>query len=304
MEHLPPWLRNLPLPPRPTGYDEPAPSASVEAEAEVPEWLRDLRREVSDDARSGAAEVPEWLRDIDQPAPAPPAEPAPRTPLRGATSWLSDLGRNEPGAPAEPAPAVDQPTTSSRIKMPSGATDWLRSIGPDPDAPSEPLSEPISEPLDPDGVPDWLRDLNPDEVARAVEGESPAPSEREWSGNLAAETPPADASTLPAQRTPSAPISQPSESLLEEPDWLREFIAPQDQKVSPELEVHSDRAEDIEVPTWLREITEASQGSPEGQIQGAPYAEGTEDPGRLREAAEAPPPAPEREVPAWLRDAA
>ena len=270
----------------------------------MPEWLRDLRREVSDDTRSGAAEVPEWLRDIAQPAPPPPAEPAPRTPPLGATSWLSGLGRDEPGTPAEPAPAGDQPTTSSRITLPSGATDWLRSIGPDPDAPSEPLSGPISEPLDPGALPDWLRDLNADEVARAVEGESPAPPEREKPGNLAAETPSADASTVPAQRAPAAPISPPSESLLEEPDWLREFMAPEEQKVGPAPEARSDRAEDAEVPTWLREITEASQGSPAGQIQGAPPAEGKERPAWLREAAEAEAPTPSEELPAWLREAA
>ena len=304
MEHLPPWLRNLPLPPAPTGHAEPAPPASAEDEAEVPEWLRDLRREVSDDTRSGAAEVPEWLRDIAQPAPPPPAEPAPRTPPLGATSWLSGLGRDEPGTPAEPAPAGDQPTTSSRITLPSGATDWLRSIGPDPDAPSEPLSGPISEPLDPGALPDWLRDLNADEVARAVEGESPAPPEREKPGNLAAETPSADASTVPAQRAPAAPISHPSESLLEEPDWLREFMAPEEQKVGPAPEARSDRAEDAEVPTWLREITEASQGSPAGQIQGAPPAEGKERPAWLREAAEAEAPTPSEELPAWLQEAA
>ena len=270
----------------------------------MPEWLRDLRREVSDDTRSGAAEVPEWLRDIAQPAPPPPAEPAPRTPPLGATSWLSGLGRDEPGTPAEPAPAGDQPTTSSRITLPSGATDWLRSIGPDPDAPSEPLSGPISEPLDPGALPDWLRDLNADEVARAVEGESPAPPEREKPGNLAAETPSADASTVPAQRAPAAPISPPSESLLEEPDWLREFMAPEEQKVGPAPEARSDRAEDAEVPTWLREITEASQGSPAGQIQGAPPAEGKERPAWLREAAEAEAPTPSEELPAWLQEAA
>ena len=270
----------------------------------MPEWLRDLRREVSDDTRSGAAEVPEWLRDIAQPAPPPPAEPAPRTPPLGATSWLSGLGRDEPGTPAEPAPAADQPPTSSRIKLPSGATDWLRSIGPDPDAPSEPLSGPISEPLDPGALPDWLRDLNADEVARAVEGESPAPPEREKPGNLAAETPSADASTVPAQRAPAAPISPPSESLLEEPDWLREFMAPEEQKVGPAPEARSDRAEDAEVPTWLREITEASQGSPAGQIQGAPPAEGKERPAWLREAAEAEAPTPSEELPAWLQEAA
>ena len=320
MEHLPPWLRNLPLPPRPTGHDEPAPSPSVEAEADLPEWLRDLRREVSDDARTGAAEAPDWLQNIDQPAPPLPAEPAPRTPPLGATSWLSGLGRDEPGTPAEPAPAGDQPTTSSRIRTPKGATDWLRSIGADLDDPSEPLSGPISEPLDPAGVPDWLRDLNADEVARAVEGELPAPREHEWTGNLAAETSSADASTVPAQRTPSAPISQSSESLLEEPDWLREFMSPEEQKVAPAPEARTDRAEDVEVPTWLREITEESQGPPEGQIQGAPPAEGKELPAWLRqaeapaaseevpawlqEAAEAPPPAAGKEVPAWLQEAA
>ena len=79
-------------------------------------------------------------------------------------------------------------------------------------------------------------------------------------------------------------------------------MAPEEQKVGPAPEARSDRAEDAEVPTWLREITEASQGSPAGQIQGVPPAAGIEHPAWLRDApAETPP--PEREVPAWLQEA-
>ncbi|MCX7791580.1 MAG: hypothetical protein N2378_13145 [Chloroflexaceae bacterium] len=300
MEHLPPWLRNLPLPSPPTGRDQSEPPAEDE---EVPEWLRDLRREVSDEARTGAAETPEWLQDVDRLASPPPAEPAPPTPPLGATSWLTGLGRDEPGAPASPPPAEEQPTTTSRIKLPEGATDWLRSIGPDPDAPSEPLSGPLSEPLDQTGVPDWLRDLNVDEVARAVDGELPGPPEGELTGNLAVETPSADAGTFPAQRTPTETGAQPSEPLLEEPDWLREFMAPEEQKPSSASQPRADLADEAEVPTWLREIAEAAQEPSEVETPAAPPAEGQELPAWLREAALAEAPAASEEVPTWLREA-
>jgi len=340
MEHLPPWLRNLPLPTPPAGHAEtaPPPSAGADEEvpewlrdlrrevsdeartgstetpewlrdlrrevsdeartgsAEAPEWLRDLRREVSDEARTGSAEAPEWLRDVEPPSAPPPAAPSPRTPPLGATSWLSDLGHDKPEAPTEPASAADQPTTSSRVKMPVGATDWLRSIGQDPDAPSEPLSGPISEPLDASGLPDWLRDLNADEVARAVEGETP-PHDRPI-----AETPSADASTVPTQRSPSAPTPPSTESLPEEPDWLREFMAPEKQKAPPPPEAHA--ADDAEVPTWLREIAEASEGSPESDRSVAAPEEESELPTWLRDAAQAEAPAGGEEIPAWLREAA
>ena len=337
MEHLPPWLRNLPLPTPPAGHAETAPPPSAGADEEVPEWLRDLRREVSDEARTGStetpewlrdlrrevsdeartgsAEAPEWLRDVEPPSAPPPAAPSPRTPPLGATSWLSDLGHDKPEAPIEPASAADQPTTSSRVKMPVGATDWLRSIGQDPDAPSEPLSGPISEPLDTSGLPDWLRDLNADEVARAVEGETPPPE------RPIAETPSADASTVPAQRSSSAPTPPSTESLPEEPDWLREFMAPEKQKAPPPPEAHA--ADDAEVPTWLREIAEASEGSPESDrsvaapegdselpawLRDAAQAEaptgGEEIPARLRDAAQAEAPAGREEIPAWLQEAA
>ncbi|MFQ3662326.1 MAG: hypothetical protein SNJ69_08025, partial [Chloroflexaceae bacterium] len=329
MEHLPPWLRNLPLPTPPAGHAETAPPPSAGADETVPEWLRDLRREVSDEARTGPAEVPEWLRDVEPPhddphragAPAaeapdwlrdveppsapPPATPSPRTPPLGATSWLSGLGQDKPETPTEPASAADQPTTSSRVKMPVGATDWLRSIGQDPDAPSEPLSGPISEPLDTSGLPDWLRELNADEVARAVEGETPPP-ERQSGGNLAedsgAEMPSADASTVPTQRSPSAPTPPSTGSLPEEPDWLREFMAPEEQKTPPIPEARA--TDDAEVPTWLREITEASQGSPESDRSTAAPEEDSEIPAWLRDAAQAEAPPAGADVPAWLRDAA
>ncbi|MCS6880475.1 MAG: hypothetical protein NZU74_04010 [Chloroflexaceae bacterium] len=343
MEHLPPWLRNLPLPSPPTSRDQPGSPAEDEGvpewlhdlrrevreeagtgPAETPEWLRDLRREVREEAETGPAETPEWLRDLDQ--PAPPVEPSPRTPPLGATSWLSSLGSDEPAAPQEAPPPADQPTTSSRIKMPEGVTDWLRSIGDDPDAPSEPVSGPVSEPLDPSGLPDWLRELHVDELDRAVEGESPPPLEREQTGALPTEKPSADVSTVPAQQRPSSPLAQPSEPLPEEPDWLREFVTPEEQKVAPTLEAQADLAAEAEVPTWLREITDASRDALQAENPAAAPmadqelpawlrevaqtsdtsapAEGQELPAWLREAEPARPPASGDELPTWLREAA
>ncbi len=275
MEHLPPWLRNLPLPARPPGR-EPPPAGDA-AEADIPEWLRELRSDVADQPAAPDSAVPEWLRPSDTPAEPPTAREAPT----GATAWLSSLGAGQPPAgppaPAEPpaappAPGAeqgDETTTTSRVKLPEGATDWLRSIGHDPDALSEPISGPLSETLDEEGgVPEWLRDLTADEVAAGLAADSAAPPE------------------------PVEPFAE-----AESPDWLRDIIAADAELQARRPEpAAAPEPDNVDVPAWLREI------APESPAPSSPTVSPTEEvPAWLREA-EPPATGAAEEVPAWLRE--
>ncbi len=71
MEHLPPWLRNVPLPPPPTDADEtpdwlrgidsftPPPSTA----AHTPDWLTESAEQAE------AASIPDWLAELQAECP-------------------------------------------------------------------------------------------------------------------------------------------------------------------------------------------------------------------------------------------
>jgi hypothetical protein len=334
MEHLPPWLRNLPLPPRPAAADSAA--------AAAPAWLRDHEGAAASDANEpaagGAADVPDWLRDPTAGADAPPqapiepadaipawlrelaAEPAPepgaahadRPAPSGATSWLKGLADDAPADDAPEAPP-EPPTTTSRVRLPVGATDWLRSIGQETE-PSSPEPQPASaEPptADESGVPDWLRDVTPEELASAVAADLPVeqddpseldPSGPSWLADLAAEARPADEDSI------SGAV----------PDWLADLTSvdagssnPRADDAAPDwLTADDEAAEDEAAPDWLRDLSGAAAPPPAHQAppdKPAPPPVGADEvPAWLRdaEAADAaPPPVGADEVPAWLRDA-
>ncbi len=300
MEHLPPWLRNLPLPARPPGR-EPPPAGDA-AEAAIPEWLRDLRSEIADQPVAPDSAVPEWLRTGDMPAEPPASREAPT----GATTWLSSLGAGQPAAeqpsPAEPPAAGaeqgDKTTSTSRVKMPEGATDWLLSIGHDPDARSEPISGPLSAALDEEGgVPEWLRALTADEVAAGLAADSAAPSEPaeppaeaegpDWLRDIIA----ADAE-LQARRPEPAAASEPAG--VDVPAWLREIAPESPEPSSPAVSPTE------EMPAWLREAETPAAGAAEQPPAGAAAEE---MPAWLREAEVPPAAGGAEEVPAWLREA-
>ncbi|NWF80422.1 MAG: hypothetical protein HXY37_10295 [Chloroflexi bacterium] len=286
MEHLPPWLRNLPLPARPPGR-EPPPAGDA-AEADIPEWLRELRSDVADQPAAPDSAVPEWLRPSDTPAEPPTAREAPT----GATAWLSSLGAGQPPAgppaPAEPpaappAPGAeqgDETTTTSRVKLPEGATDWLRSIGHDPDALSEPISGPLSEALDEEGgVPEWLRDLTADEVAAGLAADSAAPPE------------------------PAEPFAE-----AESPDWLRDIIAADAELQARRPEpAAAPEPDNVDVPAWLREAAEPPAAGAAAEEVPAWLREAAEPPAEVpplaTEPAEAAAPAGGEEMPGWLQEA-
>ena len=323
MEHLPLWLRNLPLPAR------PASSADSSAGSEMPDWLRELQSEV--DASSelpfdtrAAAGAPDWLANLEgdastanQAAPPASSEPPARPQPFGATSWLASLGTSEAPPAGRDAPeppkaqdADQQTSTTSRVRMPVGATDWLRSIGQDPDRKSEPISEPLSA-SEESGVPEWLRDLSADEVARAVEADLPDSQPRfdpQAPGWLADDGRMPDASTVSANwARREAPADTASDDV---PEWLRDVAeregAEQPQREEsgrqPERESLTDLAGGAEVPAWLRDLGEPPEAEPPASARDAA-------PDWLSAADEQPaspwdaPAAQDEEVPSWLREA-
>jgi hypothetical protein len=353
MEHLPPWLRNLPLPPRPASPD--VPTAGV-ADTDTPDWLRELQSEIASEpppatdddwlaslrdsaappAQEPAADDADWLTGLRASAEPPAEQPAADNDM----DWLTGL-QSSAEPPAEQAPAAaesgQESTTNSRIKMPVGATDWLRSIGQDPDAKSEPLSEAISVPLDESGVPDWLRDLSPEEVSRGVEAEVPEsqsrfdPQASDW---LTDDVPVPDASTVSADPVDQRQTGGETADSGEVPDWLRDVIAAEGGEPAPldastagqwDGDESSSLVGGAEVPAWLRDIGERSPGAAEPPAPGGPaWLQGEDEqpeapreapaganavPSWLQESGQSSPPArpepltPEDEVPAWLREA-
>ncbi len=248
MEHLPPWLRNVPLPPPPAGDDEtpawlrgidslapPTPPAatnppdwlnteeSVSDAAGVPDWLADLQSEVSDPLAAATPAAP-WLEGVQ---PEPPAE---RPSTFGATGWLSGLG-GEPQSGVDPAPEPP-PTTSSRIRMPVGPTDWLRSMGHEEATDEPPAPErPESAPADIDsGVPDWLRELSEEEIDEITETFTEPPA----------------SPALPAA-TPK-PVSPPESTFA---DWLDEVLELPSPDRPTVVSANDETVLASEVPEWL-----------------------------------------------------
>ncbi len=292
MEHLPPWLRKVPLPPPPTDADEtpdwlrgidsftPPPSTAAhtpdwltepakQAEAaSIPDWLAELQAEVSDPlAESGTP--PPWISDV---KPEPTAE---RPSAFGTTDWLQGL---EGRSPAESSLSSEPPpTTTSRLRMPVGPTDWLRSMGHEEEveaADQEPAAEEANLDLD-SGIPDWLRELSEEEITQALATTTPEPSLNVAEAETPSELEPTDwlseldriatdtkapapdwlpeetandetilATNVPEWLTPDQP-SPPAPSALDLPPWLQNIAGDE-----PPAAPGSVR---LDLPSWLLE---------------------------------------------------
>ncbi len=260
MEHLPPWLRNVPLPPPPTDADDtpdwlrgidsftPPPSTAARTPdwltepaeqteaASIPDWLAELQAEVTDPLAESGAQTP-WIGDV---KPEPTAE---RPSAFGTADWLQ-------GSDDEPPP-----TTSSRLRMPVGPTDWLRSMGHEDEGESaaqEPAAEAANLDLD-SGVPDWLRELSEEEITQALATTTPEPSSTVTAANTPSEPEPAD--WLSELDRLSSDTKAPTRDWLQEgtandetilatnvPEWLTP-----DQPLTPETSAP-------DLPPWLQNI--------------------------------------------------
>ena len=258
-QNLPPWLRDVPLPPRPRA-SEPAPqnaalppaadsaADTVPADA-LPDWLRDTASQAASTPSPAAPPagpqeaLPDWLREFDPTAPsaqppgAAPAQAAPSQSPDGLPDWLQDLGTSS----AAPRASDD----AARADLP----DWLREVqeaapptySPAPAAPPEPPAPPS------ENLPGWLADLT-DSPA----GDEPAAAP-DWMNTAGPATPRAPEDALPGWLQPETPTPPASDMAL--PGWLpaeaESTAAP-----APGTSQAASDEEDDTLPGWLRATPE------------------------------------------------
>jgi hypothetical protein len=262
-KNLPPWLRDVPLPPRPGGADAPATSAAPGAPtalAGLPDWLHDSSAAETAspppswmDSPANApmpaqtseqAALPDWLREA-QPAstPSPGAEQLP--------SWLSDLAGTDAPAqePVLPPPQLPDVPPQSDSSLP----DWLRDTQRD-----------ATTPIDAEQLPPWLAES--DQTPRSAE--LPASASPAWLGGLDTDAPPvADDTSVPDWlSTESAPAAGEPSAV---PDWLggpRDATppAPTDTGIPDWLSTESAPAtgEPSAVPDWLSSANDPTHSKP------------------------------------------
>ena len=328
--HLPPWLQDVPLPPRPPNVDQPAGGAPLFAG--LPEWLRDENEIPSSTTPDWLSQTPapphpepDWLPVPDQTAHLPSETTA--LPEVSPPSWLQSLRETivppEKEAGNEPLPSTfatkpgDVPQTGSsgsEMEVPS----WL--IGEQLDRGSDesaeqpassafpPLSGAADETVEPVDLPAWLRELPVDNASQL------SPSSRIASRG----------EELPAwlrQDEPSITASpEDSRSASDLPDWLRDIAAvPPAPPAAPVAPVAETAPPASDLPDWLRDIAAQPAASP--AALSAPVAEtappASDLPDWLRDIAAVPPapPAapvapvaetapPASDLPDWLRDIA
>ncbi len=295
--HLPPWLQDVPLPPRPPDVDQPAGGAPLFAG--LPEWLRDEDEappSFTPDWLSQTAEPPhpepDWLTVPDQTLQPPTETTAP--PEASPPSWLQSLRDSivlpEEEAGHEPLPFAfagepeDAPQTgsSSDAEVPS----WLISEQPDhgsnqpPEQPADsafPLaSDAAGEPVESVHLPDWLRELPIDNVSQASPSPQTTSQGEELPAWLLRDEPSITASpegsqsagNLPdwlrdiAAQPPTAPVAPAAETAppaTDLPDWLTGAMSTPDVPSAEEKPVtHPSAPSDL--PDWLR-TPDASAGA-------------------------------------------
>ncbi len=273
-------------------------TAGLEAQIEIPDWLRELEiggREEAGGAlpwmAEGGAEtpapeeatpegMPEWLRGREA-APAVAAE------AEAMPDWLGALAPEEPGPAVEEVPLEAETLPewlgelTPETPMPETGLDWLTALEPTGAAAVEEV------PLPEEGLPDWLRELKKPGAPAEPEA-APAVELPDWLQELQP--------TAPVAATP-VPEAAPEEEL---PEWLR-TPATTEETAAPLL------AEAGELPDWLTAFQVETEAVETGEAPAAPAGEAAL-PDWLAEltAAEAPERAAEipaaEELPDWLSE--
>ncbi len=310
---LPGWLR--------TGASSVLDDASARSSSDdLPDWLRTDASPVPDDipADTTGTDLPDWLWGDASPAP-------PDIPAQASRDDLPDWLRSTPSESAttsdpfqSPSVSADEQTTP-RVRMPVGATDWLRSLGEESDTDKDRpdiAEEPIAEDMPEQGIPDWLRNVSPDELARDIAAAEPERSAYDQQQN--ADLPPdsvqsadwlVDSATALSAMAQSSDLDALAEPAL--PDWLRDVspdelerdIASVQSEPSP---VSPDLAPGL--PNWLRDISSGEDERDSGIADSSARvddrnARSAQLPDWLVTPSDAQPPDPTASVPEWLQDA-
>jgi hypothetical protein len=267
-----------------------------EAGEEIAEdWLPQLRTPTTEEEvfEGPEAEVAEdWLTQLRTPAEEEIFE-EPETEEEVTGDWLSQLRApavEEPEGIAEPIEPTELPDWLQEAKAPLAESapesaevpDWLREMAPPaPEAAPEELFP--AEPAPESEVPDWLREMAPPAPEAAPEeafpeDAAPEPEVPDWLREMPlSDAPSAEPIEFPSPIAEAAPEEafpeEPESGLAEVPDWLREMEP---------LDVEPAEAPPPAVEVAPEELPPRSGVGPYGT---AP----TE-------------PAPEPEIPDWLRE--
>ena len=278
-----------------------APLTEAEQEAEIPDWLQQLRASSAEETSVSerpvmpevgpaepAEEIPDWLKEIQ------PPEEKPRVP---PTAWEdeAEMRRETPSVEvASYPPGEEEPDWLKRLRA---ASTGKPAVAEEPAAPPRPMRVPPTReapapPREEELGPDWLERLRqtmPEEAPPAEAAEVAPPVFEE------AEAPPLPLEAEPAEEIPDwlqklrpepevppmpteAPPLAEEEAAEEVPDWLQRLRPEPEVPPMPEVPPLAEAEE--EVPDWLRELR------PEPEM-----------PPMLAEA----PPLAEEEVPEWLK---
>jgi len=232
-----------------------AASVSVSLAATQPEMTATEARLVDITAGLEAQiEIPDWLRELGSEED-------------GALSWMADIGAEpEAAAPAVEAPMPDWLRAEEVEEVAAGEElpDWLSGAESEEMAPELDLKElGLEEGLGvSEGVPDWLGELEP---AAQVEGDAPGTGIPDWLQALQPATPAGGEISLPAEGLPDwlGELKRPGEEAElgeggpslevapteEAPDWLASLqpAAPATEEVVAE--------EEEELPDWMKDFS-------------------------------------------------
>ena len=250
-QHLPPWLRDLPLPLNPRVQQPEAPRAELGPplrdpnaqidSSDLPSWMRDLSSPTAPSATSAQpkaeaqTDLPAWL-------PAdPPAPPMPRAPTSSLPPWLA------PGPPpAEPNGDVAPswlPSPDSTTQPADAIPSWLGTG----EGAASPAERQVPAQTGDDNVPDWLSaslGSLPTTPAPALQ-QQPAPSDTipGWLAALGGTSEPA-ANTSGTRGTESDDMPG-----FDAPSWLSAAEPSAAAPTPPAAETVSDADA---LPSWLR----------------------------------------------------
>ncbi len=292
-KQMPPWLRGVPLPPRPPEAAVELRPASPSAPASpafgstdpggIPDWLSELADSTTPSSTDSslsplppepAQDLPAWLANLGGSIDPVESSTASADSDEDIPAWLRT---SEPSSPASP-PA---PPSSGRLSSASGFTGWL-STGAESDTPSSvppvptPASPPIKETRAAEELPAWLssqvnsgdgNDQGDEPLPDWLQSLEPQPADR------SSETLPAPPSWMnePAPRSPEVRVQPPAETST--PSWLQSSVP------STPPEPTADDADDG-LPSWLQSISDDDirrvTESDDNDLGVAPFSFGSE----------------------------